>query len=303
MEKVAIVGAGAVGCYFGGMLARAGVPVTLIGRPLHVEAIQREGLFIERADFQGRVNVNAGTAIEAVREASIVFLCVKTVDTETAAVAVGPQLSESSLLVSMQNGVDNVDRIRAATGIDAIPAVVYVAVAMSGPGRVKHSGRGDLIIGDRPRQELERVAAVFEPAGISCRISGSIASDLWTKLIMNCTYNPISAIGQWRYALIKENPLTCQVMKQVVDEVVAVAKAAGVTLPDAETLNDAVLKLGDAMANATSSTAQDLARGRPTEIDSLNGYIARRGAELGVPTPVNSTLHALVKLLEAKKIP
>jgi 2-dehydropantoate 2-reductase len=302
-ERVAIVGAGAVGCYFGGMLARAGVPVTLIGRASHIEAIQREGLFVERNDFQGYINVAAGTSAETVRDASIILLCVKTIDTETAAAAILPYVSESSLLVSMQNGVDNVERIRSATGIDAIPAVVYVAVAMSGPGRVRHSGRGDLIIGEilpgtNRGNRLERVAGIFMRAGVPCRITGNIASELWTKLVMNCTYNAISAVGQSRYELIRGNPLTRDVMKQITEEVVAVAGAAGIGLPSVDELMTAVLKLGDAMATATSSTAQDLARGKPTEIDSLNGYVARRGGELSVPTPVNSTLHALVKLLE-----
>ena len=207
-ERVAVVGAGAVGCYFGGMLARAGVPVTLIGRAFHVEAVQRDGLFLERSDFQGYVRSDADVHIEAVRKAAIVLLCVKTVDTESAAVALAPHVGDGAILVSLQNGVDNVERIRRATGIDAVPAVVYVAVAT----------------------------------------------------------------------------------------------AAGVFLPDAEHLTTAALKLGQAMAEATSSTAQDLARGKPTEIDSLNGYVARRGAELGVPAPVNSTLHALVKLLESTMI-
>ena len=292
MERVAVVGAGAVGCYFGGMLARRRVPAVLIGRQSHVDAIRRDGLFIERSDFQEYIRADADTRIEAIREATVVLLCVKTVDTETAAAAVKPHLRHDALLVSMQNGVDNVDRIRSATGIEAVPAVVYVAVAMSGPGRVRHSGRGDIVTTNA------RVASLFEGAGIPCRLSGNIAPELWTKLIMNCTYNPISAVGQFRYSLIRENSLTRGVMRQVVYEVAAVAKAAGVALADPEQLNDAVLKLGEVMASATSSTAQDLARGKPTEIDSLNGYVARRGAELGVPTPVNSTLHALVKLLE-----
>jgi 2-dehydropantoate 2-reductase len=119
---------------------------------------------------------------------------------------------------------------------------------------------------------------------------------------MNCTYNPISAIGRFRYALIKENPLTRDMMRHVTAEVVAVAGAAGIVLPDVDRLMEAVLELGQSMANATSSTAQDLARGKPTEIDSLNGYIARRGQELGVPTAVNTTLHSLVKLLETREI-
>ena len=157
-ERVAVVGAGAVGCYFGGMLARAGVPVTLIGRANHVDAINRDGLFLERAGFQGYVRVTADTRIDAVREATIVLLCVKTVDTETAAIALAPHLGKDALLVSFQNGVDNADRIRAAAGIDALPAVVYVAAAMSGPGRVKHYGRGDIVIG-RGSRGTSRIAA------------------------------------------------------------------------------------------------------------------------------------------------
>ena len=306
-ERVAVVGAGAVGCYFGGMLARAGVPVTLIGRAFHVEAIQRDGLFLERSDFQGYVRSDADVHIEAVRKAAIVLLCVKTVDTESAAVALAPHVGDGAILVSLQNGVDNVERIRRATGIDAVPAVVYVAVEMTGPGRVTHSGRGDLIIGEllsstRRPGRLEHVAALFTLAGIPCRVSDNIAAELWTKLVINCAYNAISALGRTRYGLIKDNPLTRDVMRQVIAEVVAVATAAGVFLPDAEHLTTAALKLGQAMAEATSSTAQDLARGKPTEIDSLNGYVARRGAELGVPAPVNSTLHALVKLLESTMI-
>src|SRR5437016_8833339 len=105
VERVAIVGAGAVGCYFGGMLARAGVPVTLIGRAHHVDAIRRDGLFLEREDFQEFVRLEAETEISAVRRATIVFLSVKTVDTETAAGAIAPHLEKRALLVSFQNGV------------------------------------------------------------------------------------------------------------------------------------------------------------------------------------------------------
>ncbi len=298
-----IVGAGAVGCYFGAMLARAGVPVTLIGRRPHVEAIRRDGLFLERDDFRQFVRVGAEVEANAVGDGTIVLLSVKTIDTESAAVAIAPHLRKGTILVSFQNGVDNVERIQRVTGLRATPAAVYVAATMIGPGRVKHGGRGDIVIGvppfgpDEP-QNLERVARLFESAQLSCRISNNIAGELWTKLVMNCAYNAISAVTQSRYLAIKENPLTRNVIEQCIGEVVAVARAAGVSLPDLEQLTAAALKLGEAMANATSSTAQDLSRGRPTEIDSLNGYVASRGKELGIPTPVNSTLHALVKLLE-----
>lgn len=295
-EHVAVVGAGAVGCYFGGMLARAGVAVTLIGREPHVDAINRDGLFLERSDFQDYIQVRAETgpsAVASVADATIVLLCVKTIDTETAAAGIAPYLANDALLVSFQNGVDNVERIQRSTGIHAIPAVVYVAAAMSGPGRVTHHGRGDIVIGDRGR-----VQSIFNRAGIPCRVSDNIDGELWTKLVMNCAYNAISAVTGSRYLFIKDDPLTRGVMMEVITEVVAVARAAGVQLEDAEQLMEAALKLGSAMADATSSTAQDIARGRFTEIDSLNGYITRRGKELGIPTPVNNTLHALVKLIE-----
>jgi 2-dehydropantoate 2-reductase len=295
-ERVAVVGAGAVGCYYGAMLARGGVPVTLVGRAPHVDAINRDGLFLERSDFQGHVKLLADTRLDAVRDAGIVLLCVKTLDTETAAASLVPHLAKDALLYSFQNGVDNAERIRRATGIAARPAAVWVACAMSGPGRVKHNGRGDIVVG-----EESRLVGLLRDAGVPCRVSDNIAGELWTKFVMNCAYNALSAVTRTRYQVLKDNPQTREVMNGLVNEVVAVARAAGVTLPSAEELIDAVVRLGDAMATATSSTEQDLARGRATEIDSLNGYVARRGLELGVPTPVNRTLHALVKMLEPSR--
>src|ERR1700736_4097654 len=148
--SIAVMGAGAVGCYFGGMLARAGAPVTLIGRPNHVEAINRDGLFIHSPHFQQHIPVAASTEVAAAGTAQVVLLCVKTPDTEEAARSLAPHLQRGAAAVSLQNGVDNIERIRSAANIDAIAAVVYVAVEMTGPGRVKHTGRGDLIVGDLP---------------------------------------------------------------------------------------------------------------------------------------------------------
>ncbi|MBZ5592540.1 MAG: 2-dehydropantoate 2-reductase [Acidobacteriia bacterium] len=293
------MGAGAVGCYFGGMLARAGADVTLIGRPHHVEAIARDGLFLDTLHFQQQVRVSASTDLNAAHQAGIVLFCVKTFDTEDAAKSLAAHLAPGAAVVSLQNGVDNVERMRSAAGIDAVPAVVYVAVAMTAPGRVKHSGRGDLIIGDffGGGRDLESLAAVFTHAGVPCRVSNNIAGDLWTKMIINCAYNAISALGRAKYARLVANPWTRELMKQVTEEAVAIARASGVRLPEADMV-DAVWKLAETMSGATSSTAQDIARGNRTEIDALNGYLVRRGAQLGVPTPVNQTLHALVKLLE-----
>jgi 2-dehydropantoate 2-reductase len=290
--RIAVLGAGAVGSYFGGMLARAGAPVILIGRPRHVEAITRDGLFLDSVHFQEHIPVSASTSERAARDADIVLLCVKTVDTENAAQALALHLSAHAVVISLQNGVDNVERIRAASNIAAIPAVVYVAAAITAPGCIKHSGRGDLVIGSHPA-----IAAMFARAGIPCRVSENIKTDLWTKMIMNCAYNAISALGRAKYGRVVNNPWTRELMGEVASEAVAIARAAGVQLPDAD-MNSVVLRLAEAMPEATSSTAQDITRGNRTEIDSLNGYLVRRGAELGIATPFNQTLHALVKLLE-----
>jgi 2-dehydropantoate 2-reductase len=304
--RIVVMGAGAVGCYFGGMLARAGAPVTMIGRQQHVEAMNRNGLFLDSIQFQEQIPISATTHVEAVRDSEIVLVCVKTLDTEEAAKSLEPYLGTSAVVVSLQNGVDNVERIRAATKVDAIPAVVYVAAAMTALGRVKHTGRGDLIIGnlssrdqsnEHRQHELEKLAAVFTRAAIPCRISENIEGELWLKLIINCAYNAISALSRARYNRLVSNSWTRELMKKVVEECLAVANTAGVQMPNVELL-DTTWKLAGAMPEATSSTEQDIARGRRTEIDSLNGYIVRRGAELGVETPLNQTLHALVKLLE-----
>lgn len=292
-QKTAVVGAGAVGCYFGGMLARAGVPVTLIGRPAHVDAIRRDGLFLDGLKVKERIPVAASTTLDAVTGAAIVLFCVKAVDTETTAREILPHLAPACTVVSMQNGVDNVARIHAASGIQAIPAVVYVAAAMAGPGHVKHSGRGDLVVPSDARS----LAAMFEAAAVPCRLSQNIAAELWQKMVLNCAYNAISALGRSPYGRMAQTPRIVELMRQAIAETVAVAHADGVELPE-DAMVEAARKLGDAMSGATSSTAQDLARGKPTEIESLNGYIARRGAQAGIPTPVNETLRALIQLLE-----
>jgi 2-dehydropantoate 2-reductase len=298
--QVGVMGAGAVGCYFGGMLARAGIPVTFIARPARAEALQREGLFLDALHFQGRIAVEASADLSALKAAEVVLFCVKTVDTETVAQAIRRHLSPRALVISLQNGVDNVERMRAA-GLEAIPAVVYVAAEMTAPARVKHSGRGDLILGHgrRPEHllELQRFATICEGASVPCRLSDQIEVEQWTKMVLNCAYNAISALSRANYGAIATNSLVREVMMQAIREAVSVARALGIAINDVD-MRAAGSRLGEAMARATSSTAQDIARGKLTEIDSLNGYIARRGRDLGVPTPVNQTLHALVKLLE-----
>ena len=305
MQKVAVMGGGAVGCYYGGMLARAGADVTLIGRAQHVEMINRSGLDFETLTFRERVKMHASTDVAAVAGADAVLFCVKSLDTEDAARALLPHLVSNVPVVALQNGVDNPERIAAVLKNPLVPAVVYVGAAMAGPGHLKHSGRGDLVVGAMPRigagldaAAIQGLARCFEAAGVGCQVSDNVEGDLWGKLLINCAYNAISALGRAKYARMTAREDIRALMTDAVHEVLAVAEASGVRMPPGDWVAIA-LKLADVMRETTSSTAQDLARGKKTEIDYLNGYIARRGAALGVPVPVNRTLHTLVKLLEA----
>jgi len=303
--RVAVLGAGAVGCYYGGMLARAGHAVTLIGRAPHVEAFEKSGLRFEGLKFDERVAVAAHTKASAVRGAKLVLFCVKSTDTEPSAAQIASHLDADAIVVNLQNGVDNAERIKAVLRAaripcPVIPAVVYVATEMAGPGHLKHHGRGDLVIGsldDSVQPEtLQQVRTLFAAAAVPVTISGDVASELWEKLVVNCAYNALSAITQLPYGKLIQGEGVRDVMRDVVEETLAVAKASGIHMaPD---LIAKAYKIAEAMPTQFSSTAQDLARGKPTEIDHLNGYVVHRGKALGIPTPANRALHALVKLIE-----
>jgi 2-dehydropantoate 2-reductase len=304
--RVAVVGAGAVGGFFGGMLARAGAEVTLIGRPSHVDAWKRDGLIIDSATVQTTIPVDATTDVGACRDAELVLFSVKTRDTEEAARAMAPHLRSDAIVVSLQNGVDNVERMRAAAGLDPLAAVVYVASTMPAPGRIRHGGRGDLIVGDLPgrsrpprAEAVSRVSEWFEAAGVPCRTAANIEADLWAKLITNVALNAISAVVHATYGDIVKVPESREMIRRLVDECLAVAAAARVALPDVD-FAATVLQFAEAVGAVYSSTAQDLERGRLTEIDALNGFIVRRGVEHHVGTPVNQALLALVRLRETQ---
>src|SRR5712671_5000871 len=294
--RIAVMGAGAVGCYYGGMLARAGHDVTLIGRAQHINAVWKGGLRVQTGAFDENVPMRASEEPSGARGAKLVLFSVKSPDTERAGAALAPHLEPDAVILTLQNGVDNAERLAATLGRDVIPAVVYVATEMAGPGHVKHNGRGELVIGPSPASP--RIAAAFAAAGVPVEVSDNVIGALWAKLIVNCAYNALSAITQLPYGRLVQGAGVPAVMRDVVDECLAVARAAGVNVPG--DMRQAVPQIAQSMPAQFSSTAQDLARGKPTEIDHLNGFVVRKGAALGIPTPANRLLFALVKALEKK---
>ncbi|WP_338641690.1 ketopantoate reductase family protein [Burkholderia pyrrocinia] len=295
--RFAVLGAGAVGCYFGGMLALHGHDVVFVGRPLHVDAIRDGGLRLQTRAFDKRVPANASTDIEAAKSADVVLVCVKSGDTAEAARKLGRILAPDATVVSLQNGVDNAALLRAEISQPVICAAVYVASEMAGPGHLLHHGRGDLAIEAAPPSEP--LARVLRAAGIPTRIADDVRATLWQKFILNCAYNAVSAIVQLPLGEMPHRAALSETMRAVVAECIAVAAAEGVHFadPPARIVEqiEATIPPGQ-----YSSTAQDLARGKRSEIDHLNGAVVRRGVAAGIGTPVNQTLCLLVKMLEAK---
>lgn len=293
--SVAVMGAGAVGCFYGGMLARAGHHVTLIGRPQHVQAILARGLRMQTLTFDEAVPLAASTEASAVAGADVVLFAVKSPETETAGEQMRPHLAPGALVLCLQNGVDNAERLRAVLpGVQVAAAVVYVATEMAGPGHLRHHGRGELVI--EPSSRSAEVARALAAADVPTEISDNVRGALWAKLILNCAYNALSAVGRIPYGELVQRPGVLDVMRDVVAECRAVAAADGVTLPG--DVDAAVRRIAQTMPAQYSSTAQDLMRGKPSEIDHLNGFVVRRGEALGVPTPANRVLWAMVKLVE-----
>lgn len=307
IRSTVVVGAGAVGSFYGAMLARAGHAVTLIGRAPHVAAIGRDGLQLHMGGRVETVPLAATTGLDPLRDADLVLVCVKSSDTEAVARQIAPLLGEQALVLSLQNGVDNAETIARHVRQPVVPAVVYVATALPAPGVVEHHGRGELVIGPRdaaaaqdptlpPR--LQAVVELFATADIAVRVAPDVMAELWRKLLVNCAFNAISALTQQPYGRMAALPAIRELQQAVVREVVAVAQADGQPL-DLDASLAAVARIAETMPGQRSSTAQDLARRKPTEIDHLNGFVVRRGAERGIATPVNQALHALVKLAEA----
>ncbi len=311
-SRIVVVGAGAVGCFYGGMLARQGLDVTLIARSEHVQAITAQGLHMNCQTFQAHVPVRATTELSAAAQADLVLLCVKSPDTEVTGQALRPLLSPHAVVLSLQNGVDNASTLQRLLPNPVFPAVVYVATAMEGPGRLKHNGRGELVIGEMhtpgaltipegqgpsAQRLLTEVAALFTSAGVPCDISAQVKNALWFKFLINCVVNAVSAIGQIEYGRMVQVPEVRTLLGQLTTEFLAVADAEGVHFDRAD-VDKTFDGLYRSMAGQRSSTAQDIARGKRTEIEHLNGLLTRLGAQHGIPTPTHQALYGLIKLLE-----
>jgi len=291
-----------MGCLFAGLLAEAGRRVTLLTkRPEEAEHLRREGLRLEGLGGSRRVTVAATANPQDVQEADLVLLAVKAYDTQTAVQTVAAWLKEQAVVLTLQNGLGNVETVSAFVGAErTLGGVTAHGATRLGVGHVRHAGRGETVIGEARgglTSRVEHLADLFTAAGIETRAVEDIRPVLWGKLLVNVGINALAAVLQWRNGQLIEHPATERVLEAAVTEAVQVAQAEGLSFTAAEAVAK-VKSVCKATAQNLNSMLQDLQRGRQTEVDYLNGAIVAEGEKLGVPTPINWTLTQLVKALE-----
>lgn len=297
--KVVVVGPGAMGTLFAGLLAAGGHQVWLLGRRREVvEAIQRDGVAIVSARRRRRIRVAATLDAREIGPADLVLMCVKSYDTLEASKDALPVLGPETPVLTLQNGLNNVETIASVVGRERTMAGVTAhGATLLGPGLVRHGGEGETALGEldgRDTERLRRVVEAFRQAGIATEVSSSVGSLVWGKLVVNASINPLTALLKVRNGQLLALPETRDLMAALAREAAAVAQKLGKVLPYDDPVErvETVCRL---TASNRSSMLQDLERGTPTEIDYINGAVVGQGEAVGVPTPVNWTLTQLVR--------
>ncbi len=315
-SEVLIAGAGAVGSVVGGLLAHAGWPVTLLGRRAHLDAVRARGLVIEGLFGMHRVSglVCATDATELHGPYATVFLTVKAYDTASMVAAVAPYLAPDGVLVSLQNGLGNLEAAARVVGpARVLGGRVIFGAELVAPGRTCVTVYADPVLlgcasaGDAaPRARAAEWASHLTAAGVPAEVTDTLVAELWAKVLYSAALNPLGALLGVTYGELTADPDTRAVMDAVIGEAFAVARAEGVAFrwPDADAYREAFYgRLVPATAGHRSSMLQDIECGRPTEIDAINGHVARRGALLGVPVPTNATLACLIRARARRAAP
>ena len=286
------MGAGAVGGYFGGVLARGGHDVTFIARGENLEAIKTRGLTVNSVT-SGDFNVKPeAVAAPGGPVADLVLYCVKAYDNAQAVETIAPAVGETTVVLTLQNGLGSGDELGRRYGADRVLlGATYVDATKTSPGSVSEGG-GDcnIIFGSEGGERAPQADAVMDAltgSGIDARLSDNVVSELWTKLVYICGLSGMCCIAQGSMAEVLKTPATADLTWAVMREVEAVAKASGVKLAS-DVVETKMGELQREKDNIVSSMKTDLDRGNPLEIDALNGAVARLGGQAGVPTPVNS---------------
>ena len=301
--KIVIVGPGAMGSLFAANLAKAKEEVWVLDKNKErAAAINQNGISLEGVSGNWKAQVKATAEAGEIGAADLIILCVKSYDTKEAITEAKPLLGDNTSVLTLQNGIGNIEIIAEVVGSDkVIGGVTNQGATLLGAGRIKHAGKGETIIGridGKIPVQMRAIREQFNKVGLEARISRDIKGLLWSKLIINAGINALTAITRLNNGRLIEFEGTRKVLREAVGEATRVAKRKRIKL-----IYDDPLAKVEAVCEATaanvSSMLQDVLRKRRTEIDFINGVVVRQAQELGIPAPVNSVLLDLVKTIEA----
>lgn len=312
--KITVVGPGALGCLIGGFLAKAGEDLWFLDK--HSERatkLRNDGIKIEGISGEHNIKVKATCEPKEIGTSDLIIICVKSYDTEAATKNAKAIVSNDTLVLTLQNGLGNVEIIGEIVGQDrVIGGTTSHGSTTLGDGHIRHAGKGETIIGrwyqpstrkgvkkwQIPRRRLEEVASILRKANFETKVSDNIKEIIWSKLIINVGINALTAITRLRNGGLLEYEWTKNVMRQAVLEATKVAKRRRINLIYSDPIKK-VESICSSTADNLSSMLQDILKKKRTEIDYINGAIVSEGENLEIPTPVNSVLTDLVKTIEA----
>ena len=298
--RIAVMGSGGTGGYFGGLLARAGEEVTFIARGAHLEALRLRGLTVKsRLAGEFTLPVRATDTLSEVGPVDLILFCVKTYDTDATAESIRPLIGADTMLLSLQNGVGNAERIAQIAGHEAeLGAVAYVVSAIEAPGVIAQTaGPGKIILGELgggTSARTEQLHGVLQRAKIGAGVHPDIRVAIWQKFLFICAFSGVTALTRVPIGPILADQETHALFRGTLEEAEAVARAGGIELPE-----DSVEQ---ALATATAvepwgrgSLYHDLAGGRRLELEALSGEVVRRGREHDIQTPLNFAIYAALR--------
>jgi 2-dehydropantoate 2-reductase len=298
--RIAVIGSGGIGGYYGALLAKGGHDVVFVARGAHLEAMQRHGLTVRTPAGETTVPVTAVAGTEQVKPVDLVLFCVKSYDTESAAPLLRPLMGPDTAILTFQNGVDNPDTIGAVVGSGAVlPGAVYVALQLAGPGVVvRTGGEGRMVFGEPDgvvSERIRRIAGAFTQSAIAHEISSDILRLQWEKFLFITGIGGVTALARSGIGPLLATPEGRALLSGSCDEIVAVAAATGAPLTPAAA-RAALEQAATVPPQWRSSMARDLEDGRRLEVDALSGAVVRRGLAHDISTPIHQMILACLSL-------
>jgi 2-dehydropantoate 2-reductase len=300
--RIAVMGTGAVGGYFGARLAAAGQDVAFIARGSHLEAMRQEGLKVK--SIQGDLHIRALFTSDPgeIGPVDLVLFCVKSYDTEDAAAKATPLMGEKTVVLSLQNGIDNPDKIARRWGeARTLAAVVYLGAVVAAPGKLEHRAGGRIVLGDLDGQTsatANRVEQTLSGAGIPCALSAEIRKVMWTKLVWNAPFCALSCLARANVKEILEAESLRKLASDCMQEVREAARSTGIEL--APSVVEETFAFSKTLGDFKPSMLQDLEAGKPLEYEALNGIVVRLLREKGKEAPINEAAYSVLKFLDQR---